>query len=298
MSDLARHMSSPTKDGRLLDQIGGGLFVLLAVLPILFAILFALAYGLGLFGYFSKGFTTAHFMAVATGGEIIPAFLLSAYVAATTTLFTVGIGLWGALYLRRDLRTGPFSMLIYVPLILPSAVAGFSVWLLLGGAGLMSRLAFAVGLTTGSADFPALVNDPFAIGIIAAHVGIGAPFFMILFAQISQKEKTDRLASLSRALGASPAQALLKIVIPVLLFRARAQVVLSFIFVFGSFEIPAILGSHSSEMISVQAVRKLGMLELSQRPEAYVIACLYSLVVVLAVLFLMRSKPRPGPEQS
>jgi len=171
-------------------------------------------------------------------------------------------------------------------------VAGFSVWLLLGGGGLVSRLVFAMGLTSGSADFPALVNDPFAIGIIAAHVGIGAPFFMILFSQISQKERTDWLASLARALGASPAQALMKVVIPVLLFRARAQVVLSFIFVFGSFEIPAILGSHSSEMISVQAVRKLGMLELSQRPEAYVIACLYSLVVVFAVLFLMRERKK------
>jgi putative spermidine/putrescine transport system permease protein len=281
-----------TRQGRILDFAGLWIFVLLSIAPVVFSIIFALVYALGLYGFSGTGLSFEYFTRIWSENEILPSFFLSFYVAGVGTVLTVGLGLFIALYLGQAIRRGALSILIYLPLILPSAVGALFIYLLLANAGVVARILFNVGIINEMQTFPAMVNDPWAIGIILAHLGLGAPFFAILFAQLYDHEKLDEINNLSSSLGASKWQSLRQAVLPLLLWRARPQIILSFIFVFGSFEIPAILGRHAPEMLSVLAVRKLGLFDVGQRPEAYVVAFIYCMLVltILTVFFRLRAR--------
>ena len=251
MSDKAHSLPPATREGRILDHAGLSLFALLSILPVVFSILFSALYSLGLYGLFGTGLTFEYFARIWSENEILPSFLLSFYVAGVGTILTVGLGLFIALYLGQAIRRGTLSILIYLPLILPSAVAALFIYLLLANSGVVARILFGIGAIGDMQAFPPMVNDPWAIGIILAHLGLGAPFFAILFAQLYDREKLGEIDSLSSSLGANKWQSLSRAVLPVLLWRARPQIILSFIFVFGSFEIPAILGRR--EILSHQS---------------------------------------------
>ena len=291
MTKAANIGRSPAiKQNQALNITGLSLFFFFAVFPIVFSIGFSLIYSLGLFGFFGTGFTLDYFAKIFYASEIFPAFILSSYVAGLSTVFTVGLGLFVALYFGSSIKKGKLSIAIYIPLIMPSAVAALFVYLLLSDSGLVARSFGMLGFN----QLPAMVNDPFAFGIIVTHVGLGVPFFALLFAQIAEKSRLNEVKNLCFSLGANTAQATRKAIVPILLYRARPQILLSFIFVFGSFEIPAILGQHNPEMISVLAVRKLGLFDIGQKPEAFVVACLYSLVVVILLAFFYKRKKQNG----
>ena len=59
----------------------------------------------------------------------------------------------------------------------------------------------------------------------------------------------------------------------------------------GSFEIPLLLGPQSPQMISVLARRKFGLFDLEQKPQAFIIALLYTGLVVALLLVFLRRRP-------
>lgn len=77
---------------------------------------------------------------------------------------------------------------------------------------------------------------------------------------------------------------------PVLLRQSFPTLVLYFIFVMGSYEIPLLLGSQSPQMMSVLTIRKLQRFDLTDMPQAYVVGVLYTVFVVGVVVFLLRKK--------
>lgn len=282
-------------EGKILNHFSLAVFFTIAIFPIIFSILFSLIYSIGLYGFFGTGLNFEYFARIFTSSEILPAFILSSYVGFISTFFIVLIALFLSLYFGASIKSGRFSFALYIPLILPSAVGALFIYLLLSDSGLVARLLLSLGLIEQIGKMPALVNDRFAIGIILTHVGLGVPFFTILFSQIREKARLNEVEQLCQSLGASHKTALHKIIIPIILFRAKPQILLSFIFVFGSFEIPAILGRHTPEMISVLAVRKMGLFDIAQKPEAFVVAFLYSLVVVgLLLAFYRRGNSHAG----
>ncbi|MGY8986300.1 MAG: hypothetical protein ACKVIX_06685 [Sphingomonadales bacterium] len=283
---LSKNLLTPAlKEGLRLSQIGLTLFWVLAIFPVAFSILYALSYSLGLIGYLNDGLTFEYFKRIWQNNEILPSFILSFYISFMSTSLTVFLGLLITTGLWNSMQKGILSVLIYLPLILPSAVAGLFVYLFLSSSGILSRVFIKLGFIQSMQDFPALINDPWAIGIIVAQVGIGTPFFALLFSQIFNIEKLKDIQNLAYSLGATKFDVFRRTTLPILLLKSRHQIILSFIFVFGSFEIPSILGQHAPEMISVLAIRKMGLFEIGQKPEAFVVAFLYCLVVIGILAF-------------
>ena len=268
-----------------LGLTGLALFVLVAILPIGFSLAYAAAYSLGWVGLLSEGFTFAYWAKVAAGGEVWGTFGWSLYVATVTVVLTVGLALVLALYLRRPLQHGPLSYVIYFPLALPATVAAFLVFQLFSGAGYLARVALALGLIESAEQFPSAVHDPYGVGIILAHVGITVPFFILLFIQVYNTEKVGALMQLARTLGARRRDTVYRVAVPILLQKAATNVLLLFIAVLGSYEIPLLLGRQSPEMLSVLTMRKYSLFDLSQKPEAFIVALLYT-AFVLALLIL------------
>ena len=114
------------------------------------------------------------------------------------------------------------------------------------------------------------------------------PFFVILFNEIYTNERIKELRQLAFTLGAKPHVALYKISIPILLSRAMMNVTLLFIIVLGSYEIPLLLGRQSPQMVSVLTMRKYQLFDISEKPEAFIIALLYTFIVLTLLLVVFR----------
>jgi putative spermidine/putrescine transport system permease protein len=77
-----------------------------------------------------------------------------------------------------------------------------------------------------------------------------------------------------------------------LLQRALPNILLYFIFIFGAFEVPLLLGRSDPETVSVLAVRKLQRFNLLDLPQGYAIAVLYTLFVFTLLVLLFKAKGR------
>ena len=265
--------------------------VLFAALPLFLSLGYALLYSFGIVGALNTGFTTAHWQKLLSDVTAVQSFLYSAAIAAVTLLLAVSISLSIALKHRKAFSKGFLSYVIYLPLAFPAMVSAFFFSQALSKAGFLSRLAYKIGLTNSIADFPDLINDKWGIGIIAAQTFICAPFFLLLYISRIKTENVESYLQLASSLGASRRQALRRIVIPLLLRKTFPNILLYFIFIFGSYEIPLLLGRSNPEMVSVLAVRKLQKFNLYDIPQGYAIAILYTLVTLcILVLFLRTQK--------
>lgn len=248
---------------------------------------YALLYSLGLLGLLSRGFTLGHWGAVLADPELWWALLFSGWVALTTIGLSTGLALLAVLRWRGDLLTGLRSYVFYLPLALPATVMAFLVFQWLGDAGLLARLAYQTGLIGSTTEFPHLINDRWGIGIIVAHVFMATPFLTIFFGNLYREERVEELRAVAATLGMAPRSAASRLVLPLLLRRGRATLLLYGIFVFSSYEIPLLLGSQSPGMISALTIRKLQRYNLGDIPQAYAIAIIYALLLAgLLVLWL------------
>ena len=266
------------------------LFLALTGLPLVLGAGYSLLHSTGLAGLGTEGFTLRHWDSVLTGGEFWRSLGFSFWVAVCSIGLAVGLAMAAVLPGQGKWQRGVLSWLVYLPLTLPAMVAAFLIFQTLSGAGLASRLAFRLGLTDGIGGFPNWVNDPWGVGIIAAHVLMATPFFIILFSNLYQSERLGEYAQLAATLGATARQSARRVIVPVLLRQSFPTLVLYFIFVMGSYEIPLLLGSQSPGMVSVLTIRKLQRFDLADMPQAYVIGVLYTVFVVGAVVVLLRSK--------
>jgi len=272
------------------DHVGLGLYFLLTMAPVAASLLYAALYGLGAVGLLSHGLTLEHWRHVIESGEAWASVGLSLYVALAVVALTTLTSLPIALVLRRRLESGPLSYFVTLPLAIPGTVAAVLALQLLGGAGLLSRLAYRLGLTSGVAGFPSLVHDAALAGVVASHVALAAPFFVLLFVELYAAERLGALRTLAASLGASRSQGLLRVTIPILLRAAVPSLTLLFVVVLGSFEIPLLLGRQAPQMLSVLTYRKYALFDIAQKPEAYILALGYALLVFGVVALVFRDK--------
>jgi len=257
------------------------------LLPVAWAFGYALLYSLGLIGLLADGFTLAHWRETLALAETPDSILLSLWVAAAVTALATFGALEISLRFGEPLQKPGQLALLCLPLATPVAVAGFVVYQLLAGGGFLARLAHRLGWIEGPGDFPVLVNDPFAVGIVLAHLISTLPLFTLFFVNVKKTIRLDEQLAIAESLGASPAQARRKVGRPLLFRKGRALVLLVFILTLGSFDIPLILGRESPRMFSVLVQSKAAGFNLEDRPEAFALALLYlALVLPLLTLYL------------
>lgn len=276
---------------RSLDRLGLGLFVLLSLAPVAASLAYAALYGVGLVGLLSHGFTLEHWRRVAGSREVWASVGLSLFVAAAVVGLTTALALPIALALRRRLDAGPLAYALSLPLAIPGTVAALLTVQLLAGAGLVSRICYRLGLIEAVAGFPSLVQDRWGLGIVATHAALAVPFFVLLFAELHAHERIDALRELAASLGASRWQGLARVTLPILLRRALPGLALLFVGVLGSFEIPLLIGRQAPQMLSVLAWRKYALFDISQKPEAYILAIGYTFLAFVVVGLALRGRP-------
>ncbi|NJM81234.1 MAG: ABC transporter permease subunit [Tabrizicola sp.] len=228
-----------------------------------------------------------------------PAFgrslLLSLHIALTSTLLSALIALWAAVLLRQSFPGRRIATFLFqLNLTVPHIVGAIGILYLFSQSGAFARLAHATSLIARPAEFPALVFDPYAIGIILQYVWKEVPFIgLILLANM--QAIGDDYESAARSMGASRWQAFRHVLLPMLMPGLLSASILVFAFAFGAYEIPAILGASFPQALPVLAYKSFTDVDLAARPEAMAMAMVIagiSAVMILAYLRLTRRGAR------
>lgn len=232
------------------------------------------------------------YRAVLSDPDFYLSFLLTFHISFTSTLISAVIAIAAALLLRRTfLGRGVINFLFQLNLTVPHIVGAIGILYLFSQSGSFARLSHAVGLIDRPADFPALVFDPYAIGIILQYVWKAVPFIGVIVLANMQALGQDYEA-VARSLGATKWQSFRHVLLPLILPGVLSASVMVFAFTFGAYEIPAILGANYPAALPVLAYRSYTDVDLAARPEAMAMAIVIAILSAILIAIYLRASRR------
>ena len=233
------------------------------------------------------------YAAILTAPGFLKSLALSLWIATASTVIAAALALAAALLLRQTFPGRALvSFLVQLNLTIPHIVGAIGILYLFSQSGSFARLAHAAGLIAGPGDFPALTQDPYAIGIILLYVWKELPFITLILLANLQTLGEDHEAT-ARTLGASRWQAFAHVLLPMLMPGLLAASALVFAFAFGAYEVPLVLGQHAPKALPVLAWQAYTDTDLAARPQAMAMAIVIA-GIVLALLALYARAIRSG----
>jgi len=228
------------------------------------------SFGIMFFGYTYED----HFFAyksLFTGTWFYHSFALTLFAALLSSLLSVLLGvvisynIW-----RLPEAMKKYGIVSRIPLILPHIAVGFLVILFFSRSGIFSSVSTSVGLTSVMDDFPGILYSRYGLDIILANIYKETPFVIIMVYAILLKTD-ERLIQTASMLGASSKRIFFKIILPVLTPIINTVFIIIFVYNFGSFEIPYVLGSSKPGLLSIRVYDYFFMKDLMLRPVAMAI---------------------------
>ena len=228
-----------------------------------------------------------------------PDFLSSVWVSLRIAFWSavfaciLGIALAMALIKTRKTR-GATLYAIRLPILVPHAVVAVFVVQILGQTGLFARIGYSLGLLEDYTAFPQFLYTPDYFGTILAYLWKEIPF-VAYFVLAFMSSISDTLGEAAENLGASPMRGFFEVTLPLSLNVIAKAFLIIFIFAFGGYELPLLLGSTLPKALSVQTYLAYMSPDLLQRPLAMamngtmlLISAAISLVYALVVIRLNR----------
>ncbi len=204
----------------------------------------------------------------------------SLWVSLASTVLGAIIALLVLVLFGRYLRSGTNLVVLNLNLSFPHLVWAIGLLLLLSQSGLIARIAAAAGFIEGPAAFPILVRDRFGIGIILNYVSKEVPFLLLLMLSIVRSQH-EEYGTVAENLGANRWQTLRYVTLPLVLPGLLAGSLLIFAFVFGAYEVPAILGVSFPRMLSVLALEFFRNADLNSRAEGMAMSVIMAIIVLV-----------------
>jgi putative spermidine/putrescine transport system permease protein len=230
----------------------------------------------------------AAYQTVFTSPDFYRSLLLSLWISLAATSTSTVLAVAAALVLRESFvgrRWVTFIFQLNIPI--PYLVGAIGVLFLFSQSGLVARVAYLLNLIDGPGDFPALVFDRYAIGIILQYIWKATTFIgvIVLAAMQSVGEDYEQAA---RTLGASRWQRFRYVLLPLILPGVLSASVLVFAFTFGAFEVPLLLGQRYPSALPVLAYRYYTNADLNFRPEAMAVSLIITAIVMLLVFVYLK----------
>lgn len=206
--------------------------------------------------------------------------IFSVSIALQSSVYSIIIGTLLAYWLWLQPNKTQKKLLVYkIPLILPHIVAAFFIQLIFSKSGLLSSIAYNLGIINSIASFPEIVYSPRGLGIVLAYIYKEVPFVIIL--QLANYSRIDKnLIVAAENLGAGKFMIFHKIILPNILPTINSTLIILFLYSLGAFEIPFLLGSSRPEMIPIFIYNLYFNSNLNQRPLA---------MAALTLLFIFSS---------
>jgi putative spermidine/putrescine transport system permease protein len=216
-----------------------------------------------------------------------PWFLRSAafslYVAAASSSLAIVIGtaLAYALWQMPE-RYRNFAIVYKIPLILPHIAVGFLAVTFLAKTGIIASMAFHLGLIDSFEGFPDLLYTSAGIDLIAAYIYKETPFVMVMvYAMLVRFDR--RQIDTAGMLGAGRVRIFSTLVLPFILPAINTTFIILFIFTFGGFDLPFVLGDSYPGMLSIRIYEYFFHKDLALRPVAM---AMLSLIFVFSLSFI------------
>lgn len=273
------------------------LAVLIMLAPALAVILLLFGSGLGLALAQSLGYlpdigrtdlTLEAYRRILSDPAFGRSLLLTTWIAGVSTALSTILAMVAALALRRVFRGKRVSTFVFQSsLPIPHLVGAIGILFLFSQSGFVSRLAHLAGLIQAPADFPALVFDRYALGIILEYVWKSSVFIGIIFLAALQSIGED-YEEVARTLGAGRWQRFRYVVLPLLRPNILSASVLVFAFTFGAFEVPLLLGSRYPSALPVMTYRLYTDVDLNARPEAMALSVIIAVIVTILIAIYAR----------
>jgi putative spermidine/putrescine transport system permease protein len=225
---------------------------------------------------------------VFTSREFYLSFMLTFHIAFTSTVISSVLAVGAALLLRRQfMGRAVVNFMFQLNLTVPHLVGAIGILYLFSQSGSFARIAAEWGMIDRPSEFPALVFDPYAIGIIMQYVWKEIPFIGVIVLANMQAIGED-YESVARSLGASRWQSFVYVLLPLIFPGILSASIMVFAFTFGAYEIPAILGANFPAALPVLAYRKYTDVDLAARPEAMAMAIVIALLSALMIFLYVR----------
>ena len=215
---------------------------------------------------------------------------LSLYIALTATTLSTVLSTGLAMLLRGAGRWASFACQLTLPI--PHLVGIAGILLLLSPSGLLSRLLFSLGWISSDQDFPLLVNDAANIGVIIHFLWKEIPFMTLILLAVLRGIRPE-YGIQARALGASPWQCFWHVTLPLLRPGIVSASLIVFGFIFGSFEVPFLLGATSPKPLPILVYQAFTDVDLAQRTTAIALGLLLSFISMglIAIYLWLGSNP-------
>lgn len=221
---------------------------------------------------------------------------LTLRLAITSTVVSAVLAIAAGMLLRGTRRGQRFTTFLFqLNLPVPHLVGGAAMLLLFAQSGLVSRLAFSLGVVDSAAAFPALTNDRLGFAIMAEYIWKEVPFIgVVVLAMLRGEVKPFEEAA--QVLGASAWQRFRYVVLPLLMPGVASTAIIVFAFTFGSFEVPLLLGQPFPAALPVLAYRQYIDPDLASRADAMAISLLIAMMISLLVLAYLRASAKQRRE--
>jgi putative spermidine/putrescine transport system permease protein len=235
-----------------------------------------------------ESWTLDHYRGLLSDREVHRSLGLTLGVAILATLVSAGVGVAVALALREVAsRSRVLNTLVQIPLAMPHLTMAIVLLWIVAPSGLLARVAFQAGWIASPADFPALVQDPYGIGIFLAYSLKEIPFVTLMVLTLLLR-LGDEYEELAQTLGASRGQRWRYVTMPLIAPAALSASLMIFAYLLGAFEIPSLLGRSYPAMLSVVAQRRYQSVDLTDRPGGIALAMMLSLGTALLLLAWVR----------
>ena len=219
---------------------------------------------------------------------------LTLWIAGVSTAVSTLLALIAALTLRRAFRGRRIAAFIFQSnLPIPHLVGAIGILFLFSQSGFLARLAHLAGLIQTPADFPALVFDPYALGIILEYVWKSSVFMGIILLAALQSIG-EAYEDVARTLGANRWQRFRYVTLPLIRSGILSASILVFAFTFGAFEVPLLLGARYPSALPVLAYRLYTDVDLNARPEAMALSVVIAAIITGLILLYMWLTRKPG----
>lgn len=236
-------------------------------------------------------FSLRYYLAFFQNEGLLDSLAVSLYLsfvsAAAAAIFGVLIA---AALVARKKTDKPLLHIVRLPILVPHMVVAVFIVTIFSQTGLLARCAYAIGLIPDYSLFPQLLYTESFLGVILAYLWKEIPFVayfvLALMASIS-----DTLGQAAENLGASPLRSFFQVTLPLTMPAILNSFLIIFIFAFGGYELPALLGPTLPKALPVQAYLEFSSPDLLHRPYAMAanaVILIISCAMVLAYFLCTR----------
>ncbi len=231
-----------------------------------------------------RDFSLDAYRSIFSDRQFLGSLALTLGVSISATLLTVVFSIITALALRQTfIGKRMVNFLYQFPITIPHLVIAIGTMLLFSQSGVFSRFATSLGIISTQSQFPILVYDDLGIGIIFVYLWKQIPFVGLIVLSILQSSGND-FEELAHSLGANKWQSFRHVLLPLIIPGILPASIICFAFVFGSYEVPFLLGKPYPTVLSVLAYRLYEDTDLKSRPQAMAIAIFIAVFVSILVL--------------